>query len=81
MLKYELIDNQKEEWIVFVHGIGGSTKTWKKQIDDFSEHYNLLLLDLPGHGLHASKIIRKVDAQKLHDCFPVIYACFPLPAS
>ncbi len=67
MLKYELIDNQKEEWIVFVHGIGGSTKTWKKQIDDFSEHYNLLLLDLPGHGLHASKIIRKVDSQKLHD--------------
>ena len=67
MLKYELIDNQKDEWIVFIHGIGGSTKTWKKQVDAFSEHYNLLLLDLPGHGLHANKIIRKVDAQRLHD--------------
>ena len=67
MLKYELVDNQKNEWIVFVHGIGGSTKTWKKQIEDFSEHYNLLLLDLPGHGDHSNKIIRKVDVEKLHD--------------
>lgn len=67
MLKYELIDNQKEEWVVFVHGIGGSTRTWSKQINDFSEHYNLLLLDLPGHGLNADKIIKKVDSEKLHD--------------
>lgn len=67
MLKYELIDNQKSEWVVFVHGIGGSTRTWGKQINDFSEHYNLLLLDLPGHGLNADKVIKKVDTQKLHD--------------
>ena len=67
MLKYELIDNQKDAWVVFVHGIGGSTRTWNKQIDDFSQQYNLLLLDLPGHGLHADKVISKVDSQKLHD--------------
>lgn len=66
MLTYELIDNQKENWVVFVHGIGGSTRTWGKQIDDFSEHYNLLLLDLPGHGLNADNIIKKVDSQKLY---------------
>lgn len=66
MLTYELIDNQKEDWVVFVHGIGGSTRTWGKQIDAFSEHYNLLLLDLPGHGLNADNIIKKVDSEKLH---------------
>ena len=66
MLKYEAIDNNKEEWVVFVHGIGGSTKTWKKQIEAFSERYNLLLLDLPGHGLNADNIIHKVDPHKLH---------------
>lgn len=66
MLKYELIDNQKEEWVVFVHGIGGSTKTWNKQIADFSEHYNLLLLDLPGHGLNSDNVIDKVEPEKLH---------------
>lgn len=66
MLKYEIIDNQAEEWVVFIHGLGGSTETWKKQINSFSENYNLLLLDLPGHGQNADKTIRKVDPQKLH---------------
>ena len=66
MLKYEIIDNQKEEWVVFVHGIGGSTRTWQKQTEAFSENYNLLLLDLPGHGLNADNIIDKVDHKRLH---------------
>ncbi len=66
MLKYEIIDNQKEEWVVFVHGIGGSTKTWGKQIDAFSKKYNLLLLDLPGHGNNADNVIRKVSPRKLY---------------
>lgn len=66
MLKYEIIDNQAEEWVVFIHGLGGSTKTWKKQIDSFSQRYNLLLLDLPGHGCNAENTIHKVDTQKLH---------------
>lgn len=64
MLNYEIYDNKKENWIVFVHGMGGSINTWKKQITFFSEKYNLLLLDLPGHGLSQSgetdaKITRK----------------------
>ena len=66
MLRYEVIDNQKDEWVVFVHGIGGSTKTWNRQIEDFSQRFNLLLLDLPGHGLNSDKIISRVDSQKLH---------------
>ena len=66
MLKYEIIDNHADEWVVFIHGIGGSTKTWKKQIDSFSKNYNLLLLDLPGHGQNAENSIYKVDSQKLH---------------
>ena len=66
MLKYEIIDNQKEEWVVFIHGIGGSTKTWGKQIDAFSRKYNLLLLDLPGHGLNADNVIHKVSPHKLY---------------
>lgn len=67
MLKYEIIDNNKTDWVVFVHGIAGSTLTWKKQIDDFSQKYNLLLLDLPGHGQNADNVIKKVDINKLND--------------
>lgn len=66
LLKYEIIDNQKSDWVVFIHGIGGSTKTWKKQIETFSERYNLLLLDLPGHGENSNKIIYKVDPIRLN---------------
>ena len=67
MLKYEIIDNQKEDWVVFVHGVAGSTLTWKKQIEDFSQKYNLLLLDLPGHGQNASTVIKKVNIKKLNN--------------
>ena len=66
MLKYEIMDNNKQEWVVFVHGIAGSTLTWKKQIEDFSEKYNLLFLDLPGHGSSSDNIIKKVDIKELN---------------
>ena len=49
MLNYQIEDRKSNKWLVFVHGIGGSTRTWKKQMNDFKD-YNLLLLDLPGHG-------------------------------
>ena len=42
--------NRSAEWITFVHGAGGSSTIWYKQIKYFSNKYNLLLLDLRGHG-------------------------------
>ena len=51
MLHFEKYRHETSDlWVVFVHGIGGSTLTWKKQLDSFREDYNLLLIDLPGHG-------------------------------
>jgi pimeloyl-ACP methyl ester carboxylesterase len=38
------------DWVVFVHGAGGSSSIWYKQIRDFREHFNVLLVDLRGHG-------------------------------
>ncbi|MEO1435441.1 MAG: alpha/beta fold hydrolase, partial [Bacteroidota bacterium] len=38
------------EWLLLVHGAGGSTRTWKRQIDQLGAAYNLLVFDLPGHG-------------------------------
>jgi len=38
------------QWVTFVHGAGGSSSIWFKQIRDFKKHYNILLLDLRGHG-------------------------------
>lgn len=39
------------EWIVFLHGAGGSIQTWKSQIDHLKAHYNLIAIDLRDHGL------------------------------
>ncbi len=33
-----------------VHGAGGSTRTWRKQVEEFGKHYHLLIIDLPGHA-------------------------------
>ena len=38
------------EWVTFVHGAGGSSTIWFKQIREFRKHFNVLLLDLRGHG-------------------------------
>ena len=55
MLNYEMLNNDKTENLVFIHGFGGSTKTWKRQIQFFSKRFNLLLIDLPGHGESVKK--------------------------
>jgi pimeloyl-ACP methyl ester carboxylesterase len=41
---------QPKQWVTFVHGAGGSSSIWFKQIRDFQKQYNVLLLDLRGHG-------------------------------
>lgn len=42
--------SSQHDWMVLVHGAGGSTRTWKNQIDEFQQHYNVLVLDLRDHG-------------------------------
>jgi pimeloyl-ACP methyl ester carboxylesterase len=46
---YEL-DNSEAPWVVFVHGAGGSSSIWFLQIKEFVKHFNVLLVDLRGHG-------------------------------
>jgi pimeloyl-ACP methyl ester carboxylesterase len=37
-------------WVTLVHGVGGSSVIWYKQIRDFRNHFNVLMVDLRGHG-------------------------------
>ncbi|TYS17581.1 alpha/beta hydrolase [Rossellomorea vietnamensis] len=37
-------------WVTFIHGAGGSSSIWFKQIKDFKKEFNVLLIDLRGHG-------------------------------
>ncbi len=36
--------------MTFIHGAGGSSSIWYKQLRAFKEHFNVLLIDLRGHG-------------------------------
>lgn len=47
--KAYVMDSSKE-WIVFFHGFGGNHTIFNRQINDFKENFNLLFIDLPGHG-------------------------------
>lgn len=51
MLYYKKYKSSEErDWVVFVHGAGGSSSIWFSQLRDFKKHFNVLMIDLRGHG-------------------------------
>ena len=51
MIHYSLYPHKTaKQWVTFVHGAGGSSSIWFKQIRAYTKEYNVLLLDLRGHG-------------------------------
>lgn len=68
ILNYQIIDNtgsRNAPWVVFIHGAGGSLKTWSRQTDAFTPHFRLLLIDLRDHG--DSKNISKSESDYKFD--------------
>ena len=64
MLHYSVYTKpQCTQWITFVHGAGGSSSIWYKQIKVFRDSYNVLLIDLRGHG-NSKKIVSDDPHQK-----------------
>ena len=64
MISYTIYNNENSsQWVTFVHGAGGSSSIWFKQIREFQKHFNVLLLDLRGHGDSNSQI-KKAFKQK-----------------
>lgn len=54
------IKSSQHDWVTFIHGAGGSSSIWFKQIRAFQEHYNVLLIDLRGHGKSKKPIYEKL---------------------
>ena len=51
MLHYKTYQhNTSDEWVTFIHGAGGSSSIWYKQLKEFKKSFNVLLIDLRGHG-------------------------------
>lgn len=51
MLYYNYFKNDNSnEYIVLLHGLGGSSNIWYKQIDFLKELFNVIYIDLHSHG-------------------------------
>lgn len=62
MLHYNThILSPRHDWVVFLHGLGGNSNIWYKQVAEFKKHYNLLFIDLRGHGKSADYKPELVD--------------------
>lgn len=59
----QYLHESSSEWVTFVHGAGGTSSIWFRQIRKFKKEFNLLLIDLRGHGMSKNKtnsnVIRK----------------------
>ncbi|WNF38203.1 alpha/beta hydrolase [Bacillaceae bacterium IKA-2] len=63
MLYYrEYIYDHAKPWVTFIHGAGGNSNTFFKQIKDFRQHFNVLLIDLRGHGKSIKSRWKKGDS-------------------
>ncbi len=60
MLHYtKIIHPVNDQWVTFVHGAGGSSAIWYKQLKTFKKDFNVLLIDLRGHGKSKEPIYKK----------------------
>ena len=53
---------ETSSWVTFVHGAGGSSAIWYKQLRDFKKKHNVLLIDLRGHGKSKNPIYQKLKS-------------------
>lgn len=69
-MNYKIIMNSiNSEYVVFIHGLGGSMETWKYQLDAF-KNYNIVCVDLQGHGqssFEKSDVLEASAADKIHE--------------
>lgn len=42
--------NEQTAWVTLIHGAGACSAIWYKQLREYKKHFNVLLIDLRGHG-------------------------------
>ncbi|WP_078596150.1 alpha/beta fold hydrolase [Evansella clarkii] len=73
----KILLNESADWAVLLHGFGGDCNVFHKQMAELSSRFNIVLIDLPGHGssegldmnkYHAMEVAEKVIEvlDKLH---------------
>lgn len=68
MLHYRTYEISPETpWVVFVHGAGGSSSIWFLQLKEFKKHFNVLMVDLRGHGKSKAPALPKKPHYSFED--------------
>ncbi len=77
-IKWHYSVHGEGECLLFLHGWGMDKRIWKQQEKYFSEKYNVLMIDLPGHGKSsfvktdletlADDIIQLLDLLEIQEC-------------
>ena len=49
-LEYFFSENENENTVIFVHGLGANLSQFENQHDFFQDKYNVLSINLRGHG-------------------------------
>ncbi len=63
MLHYTTYKNSPTApWVTFVHGAGGSSTIWYKQIREFQKSFNVIMVDLRGHGKSKGGVYEKLKS-------------------
>lgn len=58
MLHYKIFEKTEHtDWVVLIHGAGGSSSIFFKQIREYRKHFNMLIVDLRGHGKSKNPIL------------------------
>ncbi len=69
-LNYETFGQGKTA-LLFIHGLFGNLHSWKYQIDFFSKKYQIIAVDLFGHGESSKKVdpvlVPRLDAEAIVD--------------
>lgn len=47
----KIYGQENSEWMILIHGAGGSTRMWHPQIKELKKYFRLFVYDLRGHGL------------------------------
>ncbi len=50
IMDFSLCENGKDQWLVFIHGMGAGSEIWDQQIEALGEEYNIMSVDLYSHG-------------------------------
>jgi pimeloyl-ACP methyl ester carboxylesterase len=65
------------DWVIFLHGLGGNSNIFYKQVNEYKKHFNLMFVDLFGHGctleqlneytyqILAKGVIKVLDEEKI----------------